>query len=279
MTCRSPPRSSDTTQRTTPPPKSGGGKSPGNLKTAASTTPSKYKHVKRGSAVEKLLNEYDTGHGYFLTHLDTLDRWEKVLSFIPNLFYNGLCSYIIYTRILRCIPIVIDKVFLLRPSTCHHQHRQHYSYYVEPIYIALFHAMIDWYLITQILPSWWNTARAFFYVRLCRGFRKTEIIFRKPTLESIKAMSNSPSDDLRRRWEDFLRRAVCWEITGRDPGCFSEVGWWVLEWDAVHAAYEAAEDGSIGLDTWQMKIWRKVDGQWRVWDVASRPQPDPWPIS
>ncbi|KAK0467889.1 uncharacterized protein EV420DRAFT_1501790 [Desarmillaria tabescens] len=126
--------------------------------------------------------------------------------------------------------------------------------------------LIDNFLWTYVVPD----LRRFFFghvwLRARYGFRDVEIVFRKSTTRTRRAIFGNKRN--KRVHEKALMRAIHPLMLSTTVG--SETGWdcWKVDYAPVFGAYELVEKGRIPIRAWDVSLWaRTSDGEWAVWQV------------
>ncbi|KAF8889949.1 hypothetical protein BD779DRAFT_311111 [Infundibulicybe gibba] len=132
---------------------------------------------------------------------------------------------------------------------------------------TIINLIIDFLLYNVVWPGVRAFITGHLWLRLRWGFKKTEIVFRKPTGWRLAALKDLPPEEFQRRYADILHRAIDPKLVSENPGYLTYNDYWVLEDRAVGDAYSLVAKGEINIKIWELSVWTRIGGEWHVWEV------------
>ncbi|KAF8874167.1 hypothetical protein BD779DRAFT_1476619 [Infundibulicybe gibba] len=142
---------------------------------------------------------------------------------------------------------------------------------------TIINIIIDFLLYNVVWPGVRAFITGHLWLRVRWGFKKTEIVFRKPTGWRLAALKDLPPEEFQRQYADILHRAIDPKLVSENPGYLTYNDYWVLEDKAVGDAYSLVAKGEIDIKTWDLSEKLKSMGkediieQWKSMGTPGAP--------
>ena len=242
----------------------------------------------------RLLEENDTGRGVYISHLDRTSVKIKMyvpllasihcfrgqpLTFIcsyifmiPLLMYTTIAAYM-YWRATRNYDVVLALLlndFYYVETAASRKLKNGFWSWCWRFMVASF----DYYMLSVLWPLLCTFVTSHLWLRLCYGFRQTEVVFRAPTGREYDNMIALPPAQFQEVWQASLLHATNCQFLLGNTGFNTRSPPWNLCYTASTDAYHLANSGQFDLNNWELSVFQKNEyQQWTVWEAWRHQDP------